>query len=151
MTYEQAVYYKLLVLSGHSEELQVFLDKALETEEPINDIVLRLAFSGSDDNKTLSVLNEYISRADDKAIDYDGAVCRMLLSFLRKKHNDNSLSMAEITKLMYEFACNSDRTDNEPWYTMFCMNDYYSGARSGYYDENTFLHQFNALLTYENR
>ena len=48
MTPERAAYHRLMLLSGLREEFDRELDLALETEDPITDPVLDLAFCMSD-------------------------------------------------------------------------------------------------------
>ena len=81
MTYEQAVYFKLLILCGYFDEYEQFLDHVLEKQELFSDVVVDLAFCGSDRKRVISVLTSYISGDSEAEIDYDGTVFCMLLSF----------------------------------------------------------------------
>lgn len=47
MTYEYAVYFKLLLLCGYKDDLQQYLDTALLMENPLSDIVLELSTPGT--------------------------------------------------------------------------------------------------------
>ena len=49
MTYEYAVFYKLLLLCGYKDELQQYIDDALVDQDPLSNIVLELSTVGSDD------------------------------------------------------------------------------------------------------
>ena len=42
MTFEYAVYFKLLLLCGYKDELQKYIDNALIEQNPLSDIVLEL-------------------------------------------------------------------------------------------------------------
>ena len=50
MTYEYAVYYKLLLLCGYKDDLQQYINDALVAQDPLSDIVLELSTAGSDSN-----------------------------------------------------------------------------------------------------
>ena len=65
MTYEDAVYFKLVLLCGYKDELQAYVDKALIEQDPLSDVVLKLSAVGADDKKMLSVLNEYLLQVKD--------------------------------------------------------------------------------------
>ena len=74
MTYEDAVYFKLVLLCGYKDELQAYVDKALIEQDPLSDVVLKLSAVGADDKKMLSVLNEYLRQIKDSNIDYNKSV-----------------------------------------------------------------------------
>jgi len=40
MTYEQAIYYKYLLICGYSDELDQYISTALEIEDPVFDITI---------------------------------------------------------------------------------------------------------------
>ena len=83
MTYEQAVFFKILLSLGYREELNAFINTAIEAEEPLSDIILELSFAENDLNRQISMLNEYITSANT-AVDYDGAVFPCCLIFCGK-------------------------------------------------------------------
>ena len=97
MTFEYAVYFKLLLLCGYNDELQKYIDNALIEQNPLSDIVLELSTSSSDDKKMLSILNEYLLQIKDTDIDYDKTVFDLVMSFLKIKYFEESMPMAEIT------------------------------------------------------
>ena len=144
MTYEYAVYFRLLLLSGYDGELQEYIDTALENQDPVSDIVLSLSTVGADNKKLLCVLNEYIRKTDESEIDYDTTVFGLILSFLRKKRSE--LSDKELTSLMYCFACNSGREHNDPWHIMLTFGVLYEDAVLGYVDKNNYLHELDLFL-----
>ena len=146
MTFEQAAYFRLLLLCGYGEELEKYLDTALEEQEPLTDIVLELATCGPDEKRILSILNSYIWQVKESEIDYDEAVFPMVMSFLRRKDQDQRLSAKEMTDLMYKIARNSDRYMGEPWLTMYLLGDRYSDMEAGYLDRNVFWNEFHAFL-----
>jgi hypothetical protein len=146
MTFEYATYFKLLLLCGYNDELQKYIDIALIEQNPISDIVLELSTSSSDDKKMLSALNEYLLQVKDTDIDYDKTVFELVMSFLKIKYIEESMPMADITRLMYKFAVYTERYFDEPWYTMYFMGDLFDDAESGYIDKNDFQRKFIAFL-----
>ena len=110
MTYEYAVYYKLLLLCGYKDDLQQYIDDALVAQDPLSDIVLELSTAGSDDKKMLSVLNEYLLQIKDSDIDYDVIVFDYVMSFLKRRYIEDTMPMKDITELMYRLAVHTDYT-----------------------------------------
>ena len=135
MTFEHAVYFKLLLLCGYNDELQKYIDNALIEQSPLSDIVLELLTSSSDDKKMLSILNEYLLQIKDTDIDYDKTVFELVMSFLKTKYYEESMPMAEITSLMYKLAVYTERYFDEPWYTMHLMGDLFDDQNISYLSE----------------
>lgn len=146
MTYEYAVYYKLLLLCGYTDELYNFIDQALIEQDPISPVVLDLSSAGTDKNKLLSVLNAYLLDVNDSDIDYNGTVLRLILAFLNRKYTQEAMPMAELTKLMCHIASYTDRVYGDPWSTMFDLGILFDEAESGYIDKESYLRQFHAFL-----
>ncbi len=130
MTYEYAAYFKLLILCGYKDELQQYIDHALTEQDPLSDIILALSAPGFDDKKTLSVLNEYL-RQTDSDIDWDNTVFELVMSFLKRAYEQDDMTMPQITDLMYRLAKHTDRTDVEPWNTMYLWVIYLIRRRQG--------------------
>lgn len=151
MTIEQAMFFKVMLLNGHPEELFGYIDSALEAQDPISDIVLKLSFAGSDDRSLLHILNEYIETASLADIDFDGALMDMFVAFFRKKYREENMSLEECSCLMHKCALVYapwekmwDTATSELWRVMYYMHDYYEwGVR----DE--FLKQFNDFLDHK--
>ena len=146
MTYEYAVYYKLLLLCGYTDELYNFIDQALIEQDPISPVVLDLSSAGTNKNKLLSALNAYLLDVNDSDIDYDGTVFHLVLAFLQRKYTQEAMSMAELTKLMYHIATHTNRVYDDPWHTMSVLYLLLDEAESGYIDKESYLHQFHAFL-----
>ena len=146
MTYEYAVYYKLLLLCGYKDELQQYIDVALVDQDPLSDIVLELSTVGPDDKKMLSVLNEYLLQVKDSDIDYNGSVFDYVISFLKRSYIEDAMPMKDITELMYRLAVHTERYLDEPWYTMYIMGDLFDEAESGYIDKEDYQCKFEAFI-----
>lgn len=146
MTYEYAVYFKLLLLCGYKEELQQYIDNALIEQDPLTEIVLELSTTCTNVSKALSVLNKYLLQANDSDIDYDKAVFNLIMLFLKRKYNDDSISMKTIADLMYQLAVYTERYFNEPWQTMYYMGECFDAAEGGYLDQEDYQRKFEAFI-----
>ena len=145
MTYEHAVYFKLLLLCGYTDELQTYVDNALIEQNPISDVILELSQKDNDKN-TLSILNQHLSKVNDDDIDYNNTVFNLVMDFLKKEYTNGNLSMKEITDLMYKIALNTARELEEPWQSMYFLGDFYAEAEEGYFDMADFKRKFNAFI-----
>lgn len=146
MTYEYATYFKLLLLCGYKDELQQYIDNALVEQDPLSDIILDLCTVGADDNKLLSVLNEYLSQIKESDIDFDNTVFDLVMSFLKRKYTDEAMPITYVTELMYKLAVYSERYLDEPWQTMYMMDDLLCGVKEGYFDEADYHQKFEAFI-----
>lgn len=146
MTYEYAVFFKLLLLCGYKDDMEQYLDTALEEQDPLSDIVLELSLAGSDDKKKLALLNEYLLQVKDSDIDYDQSVFKLVMSFLKRRYVEDAMSMKGITDLMYQIALHTERYFYEPWNTMYMMGDLFSEAEAGYIDKDDYRHKFDAFI-----
>ena len=146
MTYEYAVYFKLLLLCGYKDELAQYVDVALSEQDPLSDIILELATTGSDDKKILAVLNEYLLQVKDSDIDYDNVVFDLILSFLKRKYIEDAMPMKDITRLMYRLSLHTNRYLDEPWYTMYRMDDLFDDAEIGYISKADYQRTFDAFI-----
>lgn len=146
MTYEQAAYFRLLILCGYRDELNKFIDDALAEQNPLSNVILDLSSAGLDDKKTLSALNEFL-RQREASIDWDHSVFDMIMEFLRKQCIYVGLPMKRVTDLMYQLAVCTDRYDAEPWSTMYYMGDLFSEAEAGYIDKADFRRKFDGFIT----
>lgn len=146
MTYECAVYYKLLLLCGYKDDLEQYLDASLVEQNPLSGVVLELFSARCDDKKKLSALNEYLRQGNDSDIDYDKSVFHHVMSFLRRKYTDDDMSMKDITDLMYQIAIQTERYFDEPWNTMCLMGILYGEAEEGYIDKDDYQRKFDAFL-----
>ena len=145
MTYEQATYFKLLLLCGYRDELRQYIDNALVEQNPLSNIILELSTCGLDNKKTLFVLNEFL-RQGNSDIDWDKAVFEMVMSFLKKAYDHDNMSMKKITDLMYQIAVHTDRYHNEPWQTMYYMGDLFDEAKAGYIDKADYQRKFERFI-----
>ena len=150
MTYEYAVYFKLLLLCGYRDELQQYIDNALVEQDPLSEIILELSTAGSDDKRALSMLNEFLRQVVDSDSDWDKTVFELVMSFLKREYVHNEMSMKNITDLMYKLAVHTERYYYEPWYTMYLIGELFDEAETGYIDKADYQQKFEAFLSGNN-
>lgn len=146
MTYEYAVFFKVLLLCGYKNELQAYIENALIEQNPLSDIILELSQTNDNDKTILSVLNQYLSNVNDTDIDYDNGVFNLIMDFLKKEYTSGNLGIKETTDLMYKIALNTNRELQEPWQTMYFLGDFYGQAEEGYFDMADFKRKFDLFI-----
>lgn len=145
MTYEQAIYYKYLLICGYSDELDQYISTALEIEDPVSNIVLNLSTCGSDNKTVLRVLHDYIISMPDGQIDHN-KVFDLFLSFLRKKYIEEKMPIEQLTKLMHQISLLTEDSTVNPWWTMNVLDDLYSEAKMGFISMDSFMGMFERFL-----
>ncbi len=142
MTPEKALYHKLMLTAGLTDQYEADLLHTLETEYTYSDIILELAYCQSDLNKTISVLHNYTL---DKTID-ENAVFDMVMSDLRNRYNSNSLTISETVNIMFKLSTSLDSSYDEPWCYMEYMYDNYSDAEIGLTTWDNFHQCFESFI-----
>ncbi len=148
MTIEQAIYFKVLICNGYPEELLKHIDTALETQNPLSDIVLEMSFAANDEEKLISLLNELINSVKPEEIDFDGKLIDMFLAFFRRKYREENMPLDELVTVMHSCAmCYSNLYpvfDNSLWYTMYILDECYEWG-----ERTHFLQILNDFLDYK--
>lgn len=140
MTPERAAYHRLMLLAGLREEFDQELDHALETEDPITQPILDLAFCMSDPNQTLSVLYDYsLSHPVD-----DLQVYSMVMTELRRQYAANLLTPAQLVHIMYTIAQNHDDCFGGSWDQFRYPSYAYELLEDGLISEEVFQIAFEA-------
>lgn len=139
---ETAAFYRLLLLIGIRDRFDAAFDHALETEEPLSDLMLSLCTCVSDDEKVLSVLQEYIL---DHTID-EQVVYHMIRGDFRKRRLSGQMTRAEVTEYLYEIAWRLDQLFADPWYNLTTPNYAFELWRDGFVAEEVFNQCFDAWL-----
>lgn len=143
---EEAYYYRILLQNGFSDEYNEWLNKRLEEEDPLSDIVLELSFCSSDLNKTVSLLLNF---AREKGFD-SKVVCEKLRLFLKEAYHSHKMSNDEVISYMYTFACDYGDldADSDAWESMYDVTFYYDLADGGVMDKEKVDSAFHAYLDY---
>lgn len=151
MTREDAYYFTILLKSGFHGEYDAWLDRQLEEEDPLSDLVLKLALCASDVNKIISCLQNYCADLPAGELDED-AVCERLRLFLKEEHHSGRLSKEQTVYAMHCFA----RSHGNPgdfgegsWNDMYFMEDSYCLAKEGHASWEAFDKAFYGYLDYD--
>ena len=148
MTVEQAIYFKVLLSNGYTEELLQYVNTALEAQSTLSDVVLELAYAGNDREKLISVLSEYLIELKNDAIDFDGKLIDMFLAFFRRKYREENMPLDELVTVMHNCAmCYSnlwDAPNNSLWFTMYVADECYEWG-----ERTHFLQTLNDFLDYK--
>lgn len=148
MTVEQAIYFKVLLSNGYTEELLQYVNTALEAQSTLSDVVLELAYAGNDREKLISILSEYLIELKNDEIDFDGKLIDMFLAFFRRKYREENMPLDELVTVMHNCAmCYSylwDAPINSLWYTMYIADECYEWG-----ERTHFLQTLNDFLDYK--
>lgn len=151
MKFEDAFFYKNLLMLGYESNYDEWLDSYLESEDPLSDIVLDLSCCSSDVGKTISLLHNYCA---DQPLD-EFAVCNRLRLFFKELYYSNRMSKEKITLELYRLAlvirdCENfdkdDIYDCQLWGSMYYLDDFYSLAEEGIISWESFDFAFFSYL-----
>lgn len=146
MTFEEALYYKLELSVGLTENFDAYLEKSLVEEEPLSDIILDIVSCGSDYNKIISVLNDFVLDASDSETD-NSKYRSLILNDLKELYLSGAKTRKELVEIMNSMAASDDKWLGDGfWGTMYNMWDYYSSMESGYISEEDFNGWFDAFI-----
>ncbi len=148
MTIEQAIYFKVLLSNGYTEEVLQYVNTSLDTQSTLSDVVLELSYAGNDREKLISILSEYLIEVKNDEIDFDGKLIDMFLAFFRRKYREENMPLDELVTVMHSCAmCYSNLYNvfgNSLWYTMYILDECYE------FGERThFLQMLNDFLDYK--
>lgn len=111
MTPETAEYCRAMLLVGCRDPLDRAFDWALETEEPLSDLILSLCTCISDDRQVLSVLREYTL---DHIFDAQ-AVCDLIRADVTGRYLAGEMTRAQVADTLYRIVMNLDKFWEDPW------------------------------------
>lgn len=150
MTYEHAMYHKLMLEAGLRDKYDRALDALLEDEEPLSELVLELAFCTADIKKTIAVLDDFLWTADRKKIDSE-AVFQLVCHDLYELRLDENISLRELTGLMYFIGCRAfcvGWENAELWYDMSVQSGFlWEDVVDGYLLEEEYEQNLMEFLT----
>lgn len=146
MTYERAYYHKLMLEIGLTDDFDADLDKMLEEEDPLSDLALMLATCGGRREEQLRILNEYLLDIAPEQLDRQ-AVFSMVADRFGSIYESDPDRLEQITRQMYSVALSSGWwEDDDPWNTMYFMNDYYGFISDGLITKDRFMECFLRLI-----
>ena len=143
MTAEDALYYKILLLSGYSPNVIMDkLDEDLEREDPLKDITLALSFCKGNTDEIISCLNSFC-RAHP-ADPYE--VCRRLRTMIRDEYLSGEKSEKEAADDFHLFALSSETPSQPPWCQMDDVANMYELAEFQDIDPAVFTEKFLSYI-----
>lgn len=113
MTPERAQYHLLMLRMGEYAEYDRELDRLLEEQDPLSDLVLELAFCMSDRRQTISVLHNFLL---DHPADPAG-LYRAQLDWLHAQCDSKAMSPAAMCQYMLFLMQQNDYAD--PWCELY--------------------------------
>ena len=147
MTAEQALYFKTMLILGYSDELYDYIENALNEQSAYEDIIIDLAFCGSDNKQKLSVLGEYLIQS--KEIDYSIFI-DLIFTFPQNNYPDNEENLKSFVRMMYDLGIllqeYNENPYSEPGFTMMLFNGCYFDAEEGYIDKDEYLDFLKAFV-----
>lgn len=144
LSYEDAMYHKLLLEADVKGELRPVIDRLLAEEEPLSDVALALAYAGDDANKQLSALNEYLSKADEAEIDME-TIRNKLMEYFRGRYEKDPDDIGELVGLMSHVGMDSEYAYKN-WPHMCICGDYYELSVEGILSPEEFKAYFLSVL-----
>ena len=138
MTPEQAQYYLTLLKLGEYDEYDQALDRLLEEQDPLSDLVLELAFCMSDRRQTISVLHNFLlDHPADRQVLYDA-----YLTGLRKRYQSGAMSPHQTAAYLYSLITANDW--ESPWDDLFVYLYEYDLYDDGYISREVFEKCFDS-------
>ena len=141
LSFEQALYYKLLCQLGYTEEIDAYIEEELLKKEDCEGILLDLAWCASDLGKYIEVLTAYLKGA---VVD-NLLVCQMLKEFVARRYDAMDLEIETCAKTLYQFAVMSEKDEEEGFDEMYRIGIELEEVVDGYGDWWVFE---EALLAY---
>ena len=134
MTYETALYLKLLLQAGMVDSYLVSLDSLLEVETSLSGILLELSYVDNDALEAITLLEDYLH---GQKVDHD-AVAERLRIELFDLYSDEKMNQSQVVCAFSNMAKYSGHETSEPWYSMLMMEEYYCLAVQGDTDADRF-------------
>ena len=142
MTLERAVFFRRLLSVGQTDTYVKSIEQALEQEESLSDLLLELAFCLSDIDKTISLLDHYISeREADEFVLY-----KMLLSEFRLLYSSGVLSLQKTAESLLYIHESNYLHCSKAWRDITHLSYVYDEVKDGYWDEKWFWDMFLEVL-----
>ena len=126
MKFEEAFFYKNLLMLGYEDSYDEWLASYLESEAPLSDIVLELSCCSSDVKKTISLLHDYCA---NQPLD-EFVVCDRWRLFFKDAYYSNKMSKEKVLSDMYRLAviiCDSGNFDIHNvhlWGSIYFLDDF---------------------------
>lgn len=140
MTPEMAEYYRAMLLLGFRDPFDAAFDQALESEEPISDLVLSLSTCVSDDNQVLSILREYtLQHPFDEQVVY-----QLVMEDIRKQFEAGNMTRSDVCLLLQRIIAQRETFFVEPWFSLTPIFHDLEMWEDGIFTEEVFIQCFDA-------
>lgn len=147
MTPETVEYYRAMLLVGIRDKFDAAFDDALETEEPLTDLVLSLCTCISDNEQVLSLLREYTLnfRIDEQMV-HD-----LILEDVRERFLTGQMTRTDVADILYRTVWNLDKFFDDLWWD--CVDIYHvlEFFEDGIINEEVFNRCFDAWFFHGER
>lgn len=140
MTSEDAYFEKLLLHAGLEENYDAWLNRYLEAESPLSDLVLELVDCGADKNKVIHCLN---SHCMEQGVDEEEIETR-LRDFLRERYLSGTMGTEKLVDAMYRLS--AALPDGPFSNQLTVITDYYELANDGIWNKAPFEKELRAFL-----
>ncbi len=139
MTNETALYFKLLLQTGMTDEYARQTAQLFYTEQSLSGVLLELfeCKSEADRGNPDPAISILAQATRDKKIDTD-AVLALFTETLRLALDDGRMTQEAVVKAMRLAAEQTGKWEREPWYSMYHMTTYYAHALNGKFDKALF-------------
>ena len=130
LTYEEAYFYKLILLCGFYEEVNEWIDNITTNIDVLEGIYLDLVCNQDNLNELISCLYSYIcnNKIDDKGL------CDRLRLFIKEKIDKGEISYEEAANSLCGFAIKSEKWEEEPWKDFYMISVYGDYMDGGFLD-----------------
>lgn len=140
MTSEDAYFEKLLLHAGLEENYDAWLNRYLEAESPLSDLVLELVDCGADKNKVIHCLN---SHCMEQGVDEEEIETR-LRDLLRERYLSGTIGTEKLVDAMYRLS--AALPDGQFSNQLTVITDYYELANDGIWNKAPFEKELRAFL-----
>lgn len=140
MTPDQAQYYLLMLRMGEYDEYDRALDRLLEEQDPLSELVLELAFCMSDREQTISVLRNFLL---DHPAD-EGKLMESQLDWVRTQYREKAMTALQASQYLYFLITEHDW--EEPWVSLYRYCDVHELYEDGFISLTAFEQCFEAEL-----
>ena len=140
MTPEQAQYYLTLLKLGEYDEYDRALDRLLEEQDPLSELVLELAFCMSDREQTISVLHNFLL---DHPAD-EGKLMERQLDWVLTQYREKAMTALQSSQYLYFLITEHDW--EEPWVELYKYCDVHELYEDGFISQAVFEQCFEAAV-----
>ena len=126
MTPDQAQYYLLMLRMGEYDEYDRELDRLLEEQDPLSELVLELAFCMSDRRETISVLHNFLldHPADEEKL------MQSQLDWVRTQYREKAMTALQAAQYLDKLTHIHSGAD--PWWELYAYMDDYELYKGGF-------------------